>query len=115
MKPVRRRSAGNVPDGEPEALLHGHEEAGTQETSKDDSTPHESLFGPLLRHRHVEAVRDRHLHHDLPQHGRHGCGTLRPTARLYLHFGVVQRPFHHHVRPGYGRYHLCLLNVFILL
>ena len=47
-RPVRGRSAGNVPHGEPEALLHGNEKVGTEETAQDDPQAHEPLFGPLL-------------------------------------------------------------------
>ena len=54
---VRGRSAGNVPHGEPKALLNGNEKVGMKETAQDDPQVHELFFGPLLRHRHVQKAK----------------------------------------------------------
>ena len=82
--PVRGRRAGDVPDGEPEALLHRHEEARAEEAAEGDQAAAEPLPRPLLRHLRVEEVRDRHLRAHLPQHGQHGHRALRPVPRSHL-------------------------------
>lgn len=46
--PVRGGSAGNVPHGESEALLHRNEEVGTQETAEGDQEASEPVSGDVL-------------------------------------------------------------------
>lgn len=48
MLAVRGRSAGDVPDREPETLLHSHEETWQEEATEGDKTAHESGVGHVL-------------------------------------------------------------------
>lgn len=69
---VRRRCSGDVPDGKPKALLHGHEETRKEETAKSHQTTDEPIPGDVLRFVEFQTFRNSYIRADLPQHAHHG-------------------------------------------
>lgn len=97
---VRGRRVRDVPYGVAEALLHGDEEAGSEEAAKGDPQTAEPVPGDVLRPEQFEEIRNSNIHFDIPQHGDDGDRALRSAPCHFLRSRSEQCFFHDCLRFG---------------